>query len=261
MRLIPNARDVARRSLSLWVNRLAFSLMVLPELIFEITGIDTNPALLFWTGVVLYLAVEIARLIDQGGIDAPRTRSPWPVTLAATVFALGMSSATVAPSTSTDTPGPVSKEAFLEVAVPHVGGWEGKRNQAYLDTIASPPVWTICYGETRGVGPGDYHTDAECNAMLAAGLLTYRARLHEAFTETTKAERLTPKRDTAYVSLAYNAGVHAISRSTAVRRLNAGDIRGGCEAIGWWNRAGGRVVRGLINRRQDEVAMCKAGLA
>jgi GH24 family phage-related lysozyme (muramidase) len=62
------------------------------------------------------------------------------------------------------------------------------------------------------------------------------------------------------VSLAYNVGVAATSKSTAVRRLNAGNIRDGCEAIGWYNRAGGRVVRGLVNRRADDTKLCLAGL-
>lgn len=159
------------------------------------------------------------------------------------------------------TAGPVSAEAFLEVAIPHVAKWEGKRNTAYLDTIANPPVFTVCYGETRGVKPGDTYTDKQCADMLGRGLLEFRTELHKAFTSTTKQTRLTPKRDTAYVSLAYNAGVYAISRSTAVRRLNAGDIAGGCQAIGWWNKAGGRVVRGLMNRRAEDVAYCMDGLA
>src|SRR5690606_28653743 len=116
--------------------------------------------------------------------------------------------------------GPVSEAAFLTVAIPHVAKWEGKRNTAYLDTIASPPVWTVCYGETRGVKRGDYYSDKQCADMLGRGLLEFRTELHKASTSTTKQTRLTPKRDTAYVSLAYHAGVYATSRSTAVRRLN-----------------------------------------
>lgn len=158
------------------------------------------------------------------------------------------------------TAGPVSAEAFLEVAIPHVAKWEGKRNTAYLDRIASPPVWTVCYGETRGVKRGDYYSDKQCADMLGRGLLEFRTELHKAFTSDTKQTRLTPKRDTAYVSLAYNAGYFAIAKSTATRRLNAGDVRGGCEAIGWWTRAGNRVVRGLVNRRKDEVALCLYGI-
>lgn len=252
MKLIPNAKQVAKKSLSLWINRLAFALMILPELLFLVTGIDTNPALLFWSGAALYIAVEVARLVDQGIGDT--LRSP-----AALLFlAVAMSAA---PAPGPAGAGPVSEAAFLKEAVPLVAKWEGKRNAAYLDTIASPPVWTVCYGETRGVRRGDTYTDAQCAKMLGEGLVQYRDGLHRYFTPETLQSRLTPKRDAAYVSLSWNAGVAAIGRSTAVRRLNAGDIRGGCHAIGWWNKAGGRVVRGLVNRRQEDVAYCLAGLS
>lgn len=96
--------------------------------------------------------------------------------------------------------------------------------------------------------------------MLAREVHSYRDGLHGYFTPETRSERLTAHRDAAYTSLAYNVGVAGAGKSTATRRLNAGDIRGGCEAIGWWNKAGQRVVRGLVNRRADEVALCLRGL-
>lgn len=154
----------------------------------------------------------------------------------------------------------VSQADFLEVATPLVAKWEGKRNHAYLDTIASPPIATICYGETRGVRMGDYKTDAECLDMLRDGLIEYRTGLHGYFSDETLTHRLTPERDAAYVSLAWNVGIAGAGKSTATRRLNAGDIRGGCEALTWWNRAGGRVVRGLVHRRTEEQRLCLLGL-
>ena len=155
----------------------------------------------------------------------------------------------------------VSEAQFAAVAIPLVSKWEGKENSAYLDRIARPPVWTVCHGETHGVKKGDYYTDAECSAMLGRRLMDFRMGLHRYFTDQTKATRLTPHRDAAYVSLAYNVGIRGAGRSTATRRLNKGDIAGGCKAIGWWNKAGGRVVRGLVNRRAEEVGLCMRGLA
>lgn len=46
----------------------------------------------------------------------------------------------------------------------------------------------------------------------------------------------------------------------AARRFNAGNWRGGCDAFLMWNRAGGRVVRGLALRRARERALCLKGL-
>lgn len=149
-------------------------------------------------------------------------------------------------------------DTFAEIAVAFIGRWEGLRLKAYLDIVGVP---TVCYGETKGVKMSDSYTKAECDAMLAREVHDYRERLHVHFTSETIAQRLPVKRDVAYTSLAYNAGVGAIGKSTAVRRLNGGDIAGGCQALGWWNKAGGRVIRGLVNRRSEEVALCLEDMA
>lgn len=141
-------------------------------------------------------------------------------------------------------------------AVPLVARWEGLRTEAYLDTIADPPVWTICYGETQDVRPGEVRTEQECENGLRHGLRIYwhRYRGHVADPRV-----LAPESDAALTSLTWNIGVGAIGRSTAMRRLNAGDVAGACEALTWWNKAGSRVIRGLVNRRQDEYRLCMEG--
>ena len=97
--------------------------------------------------------------------------------------------------------------------------------------------------------------------MLVEEIFEYREGYHTALSASTKRYRLTPLRDAAYTSLCYNVGVRGCSRSTAVRRLNRGDVTGGCRALTWWNKAGGRVVRGLVNRRAAEERYCLAGVA
>lgn len=244
--LIPEAKRVALKSYSLWANYIGIAVLIVPEAIYWQWQIDLNPRTLWFLGVGLILFGTVGRLIVQPG-HRSWVRVLILGLLIGGLLAVGVKS--VAAQHVTDA-------QFAAVAVPLVGRWEGKRNQAYLDTIAQPPVWTICYGETRGVKQGDYYSDRQCADKLGTALLEYRIGLHRAFTAETITHRLTPARDAAYVSLAYNAGIYAISRSTATRRLNAGDIAGGCQAIGWWNRSGGRVIRGLANRRADEVAMC-----
>lgn len=161
-------------------------------------------------------------------------------------------------SVSRETP---SVEATMEIAVPTVMKWEGVKTTAYLDTIAVPPVWTICYGETEGVQRGDTRTMAECAAGLREGLLRYRAGLHGYLTPETIDTRLNPSRDASLVSFAWNVGIAGAGGSTAIRRLNNGDIRGCCEAMTWWNKAGKRVIRGLVNRRAYEKELCMVGVS
>ena len=153
-----------------------------------------------------------------------------------------------------------SEAATMAVAVPLVARWEGVKTTAYLDTIARPPVWTICFGETEGVRQGETRTMQQCEDGLRRGLVRYRNGIHQSFTPETRSTRLPPERDAAFVSLAWNVGIAGVRGSTATRRLNAGDIRGACEALTWWNKAGGRVIRGLVNRRADEHRLCVMGL-
>lgn len=59
----------------------------------------------------------------------------------------------------------------------------------------------------------------------------------------------------ALVSFAFNLGLGALQRSTLRSKHNRGDYKGASREFGRWVRAGGRVVRGLVNRRKAETAM------
>lgn len=150
---------------------------------------------------------------------------------------------------------PVAINPFDEIAFQLIAKWEGKRNEAYRDIVG---VWTICYGHTHTAAPGQYKTDAECKALLVDEIAEYRDKWLAYVDEKAQTYWLPPTRKAAYTSLAFNVGWHGAGTSTATRRLNAGDIEGGCEAISWWNKAGGKVVRGLVRRRTEEVALCLA---
>lgn len=147
--------------------------------------------------------------------------------------------------------------AVLAAAAAFVGPWEGERLEAYLDRIASPPVWTVCYGETRGVQAGDRHTAAECQAMLAEALADYRAALIgciPALPDQPQGVQV------ALTSWAYNVGAGAACGSTLARHANAGRWADACNQLPRWNRAGGRVVQGLTNRRAAEQRLCLQAL-
>ena len=147
--------------------------------------------------------------------------------------------------------------AVLAAAAAFVGPWEGERTEAYLDRIARPPVWTVCYGETRGVKPGDRYTSAECGEKLMAALGEYRDQL----TRCVPALPQQPQGvQVALTSWTYNVGAGAACGSTLARLANAGDWRGACNQLPRWNKAGGKVVRGLTNRRAAEQKLCLSDL-
>ncbi len=142
------------------------------------------------------------------------------------------------------------------LAVTFVGGWEGLRLTAYLDEIASPARPTVCYGETLDVKMGDQHTKAECDAMLLASLRKHEAGMRACLTSP---DAIPDRSYVAFVSLTYNIGVGAFCNSTAAKRLNAGDLKGACEAGTWYTKAGGRTITGLVNRRSAEHELCLEG--
>lgn len=129
--------------------------------------------------------------------------------------------------------------------------WEGLRLDAYQDVAG---LWTIGYGHL--IKPGErYHpygpvtriTEAEADALLDTDMFSARAAVDRAITRPmTEGERA------AMVSLAFNIGGTAFQNSTLARKFNAGDTAGAAAEFARWNRAGGSVVQGLINRRAAE---------
>ncbi len=59
----------------------------------------------------------------------------------------------------------------------------------------------------------------------------------------------------ALVSLVYNIGIQAFKDSTLLKKLNAMDYAGAAEEFLRWNKAKGKVVAGLANRRERERAL------
>ncbi|MEO9528399.1 lysozyme [Roseibium sp.] len=144
--------------------------------------------------------------------------------------------------------------AVAAAAIALVGSWEGLRLTAYRDVVGVP---TVCYGETLGVQLGDTHSRAECDRMLLASLKRHEAGLRGCL---KRPDGIPAKSYVAFVSLTYNIGVGAFCRSTARKRLNRGDFKGACDAATWFRKAGGRTLRGLVNRRTAEHRLCLEGL-
>lgn len=126
-------------------------------------------------------------------------------------------------------------------------------HEGYSDTAYTPvpgDVATIGFGRTVDVKPGKTTVQRELIALLAdmegrkaaiAGCVTVPLHQHEL---------------SAYMSLTYNIGTRAFCGSTLVKRLNAGDYAGACQAILMWDRFKGKPLRGLTIRRQAEYKEC-----
>lgn len=127
-----------------------------------------------------------------------------------------------------------------------IAGFEGLRLTAYRCPAG---VLTIGYGHTGpDVKPGLVITQQQAENLLAADL----ARFERGVSEMCAGLSLTQGQFDALVSFAYNLGLGALAGSTLMRLLRAGDVQGAARQFDRWNKAGGKVLPGLVKRRAAE---------
>jgi GH24 family phage-related lysozyme (muramidase) len=124
------------------------------------------------------------------------------------------------------------------------------RYKAYLDKIASPPVWTLYAGLTKGIREGMCCTEAQGDAMVRKELNVYENAIEEAVKVP-----LTSNEFSALTVLVYNIGVGAFQKSTLLKVINQGKRDQIPSQWLRWNKAGGKVIKGLERRRKAEVAL------
>lgn len=131
--------------------------------------------------------------------------------------------------------------------------------RVYLDMVG---VATACDGLTgEGIKLGKSFTEAQCAQMLIDRLTADGAHVMAC---TPGLALSIPRRDHvryAALSLAHNVGWPTYCASTMRRQINAGQIAAACTSLTWFNRAGGRVVKGLVDRRAREAAICRKDAA
>lgn len=142
----------------------------------------------------------------------------------------------------------IASLSLSAVALVGLAVHEGYREETYLDIVGVP---TIGYGTTQGVKMGDRTTPVKALERALADIQKFEG----AIKQCVKVPLHQHEYD-SFSSLAYNIGAGAFCRSTLVRKLNAGDYAGACNEILRWNRAGGKEVRGLTIRRQEEHKKC-----
>lgn len=134
------------------------------------------------------------------------------------------------------------------VAVAAICGFEGYREYAYKDVAGVP---TIGYGTTKGVKMGDKTTRQEAKAFLVRDASGMAKQIQSLI----KVPLYQHEWD-AYLSFTYNVGIGNFRSSTLLKKLNQGDYAGACSQLKRWVYAGGRKVKGLVNRREAEYKMC-----
>ena len=130
----------------------------------------------------------------------------------------------------------------------HIRKFEGTRLTSYR---CSAGVWTIGTGHTGPeVVEGLTWTAERCEAAFQTDLRT----AERAVSELVRVP-LTPNQHAVLVSFIFNLGRKALANSTLLTVLNRGGYRLVGPELARWVHAGGRVVQGLVNRREAERAM------
>lgn len=127
-----------------------------------------------------------------------------------------------------------------------IKGFEQLRLKAYPDPGTGKP-WTIGWGHTKGVKPGDRITQEQAEAFFSEDLAVFELTVNSAIKRT-----MTQNQFDAMVSLAFNIGGSAFAGSTLAKKFNAGDIKGAADQFPRWKFSGGVVLPGLVKRRSAE---------
>ena len=129
--------------------------------------------------------------------------------------------------------------------------FEGLKLRAYDDAVG---VWTIGFGTTiypNGikVKKGDTCTTEQAKIFMAHDLKKFESSVNSAV-----AVPINQNQFDALVSLTYNIGIGAFTKSTLLKKLNSGDYKGASDQFDVWIKAGGKRLDGLVKRRAKEKA-------
>ncbi|EPY6205315.1 lysozyme, partial [Escherichia coli] len=141
---------------------------------------------------------------------------------------------------------------------------EGNHTTAYRDGTG---IWTICRGailvDGKPVVPGMKLSKEKCDQVNAIE----RDKALEWVERNIKVPLTEPQKAGIASFCPYNIGPGKCFPSTFYRRINAGDLKGACEAIRWWIKDGGRDCRirsnncyGQVSRRDQESALACWGI-
>ena len=134
-------------------------------------------------------------------------------------------------------------------------------HEGYTDKAVQPlpgDAWTVGFGTTGGVKPGDKITPPKALARALTDVQAFEGALKKCVTVP-----LHQVEYDEYLNFSYNVGSAAFCNSTMVRKLNALDYAGACNEFARWTMFQGKDCRnpanrcgGLVKRRAEAQAAC-----
>lgn len=131
--------------------------------------------------------------------------------------------------------------------------FEGCRLKAYPDPGTGGEPYTIGYGYTVGVEPGDVWTQEKADNKLLETLTNLATHL-VSYIEV----ELTDNQFSACVSLVYNIGIGNFVGHSLLKFINSDNMEAAANEFVKWDRAAGKEMAGLLRRREAEAALFRS---
>lgn len=129
--------------------------------------------------------------------------------------------------------------------------FEGEVRHTYVDPVG---VLTACVGSTSNVELGRHYSEYECTQSLIDDLRTAESAVNRC--TPTVPETMKP----ALISFTFNVGSGAYCSSTLAKLANRGEYVAACQQLYRWVYAGGKILPGLVKRRDAEALSCLEGV-
>jgi lysozyme len=137
----------------------------------------------------------------------------------------------------------------LEILIKLIKDSESCKLKAYKDCIG---IWTLGYGQTQNIKQGMTWTQNQADEDLVKTALEVlnRAIKYSPILATANMEK-----QAAIADFIYNLGVGNYAKSTLKKKVDAGDWLAASSEIKKWDKAAGKILKGLTVRRAKEAEL------
>lgn len=143
-------------------------------------------------------------------------------------------------------------KALLELIKKYEGCHKRQADGTLIAYKCPAGVWTIGWGSTgRGIREGTVWTQQKADERLQKDAQA----VIDAALKASPILNGTDGKLAAIADFIYNCGIGAYQSSTLKKRIDAGDWLSAVQEIKRWDKAGGKVLPGLVARRKDEAAL------
>ena len=143
-------------------------------------------------------------------------------------------------------------KSISKTGIDLISSFEGIRLNSYDDGVG---VWTIGIGTTVYPNGVKVKKGDKCILEQAKEYFAHDLKSFEKTVNDSVKAPLSQNQFDALISIAYNIGSTAFKNSTLLKKLNAKDYAGAADQFLRWNKGGGKVLKGLVRRREAERAL------